>query len=206
MEEGAVQLILNGKYTPEQLNAMSMRDLASVLGLSIPVAPRNAGMSRNLKEIVSSVSVGMARRGDVILVHNGPWWKPAFYGWWTHAIMTLGYNHYIHAVGPGHRNQYTTWARSIRGRTIAVMGVWAGQWMRNRAASFANAQYGEWYNILSAKWNLNEWYCSKLPWAGYFYKSWGIIDIDSNGGYWVTPSNIFWSVWTYLRGFSWSAP
>ena len=213
MEREVVQLVESGQYTLEQINNMSIEELASVVGVEIPATPQQEVINSQLRNsdilaqvVQPSISIGTARRGDPILVHNGPWWKPAFYGWWTHAIMTLGYNRYIHAVGPGHRNQYTSWSRSIRGRTIGIMGVWSSSKIRDRAASFTEAQTGEWYKILSPKWDTNHWYCSKLPWAGYFYKSWGTIDIDSNKGYWVTPSNIWQSGWTYLRGFSWRAP
>jgi len=47
---------------------------------------------------------------------------------------------------------------------------------------------GEPYSFTTDKYNLDEWYCTKLPWDGYSYYSG--IDIDFDGGHWVFPDDI----------------
>lgn len=61
---------------------------------------------------------------------------------------------------------------------------------------------GERYYWSAHKNNPTSWYCSLVPWRGY-YEIAG-IDIDYNGGYWVLPIDIFMSEYTevfeYARG------
>lgn len=61
--------------------------------------------------------------------------------------------------------------------------------LRQAARSFCAAQSGEKYDISSSKTNLGLWYCSKLVWAGYKYRAG--VDLDANGGYWVTPVDLY---------------
>ncbi|PKQ29708.1 MAG: hypothetical protein CVT60_03905 [Actinobacteria bacterium HGW-Actinobacteria-10] len=60
---------------------------------------------------------------------------------------------------------------------------------RSAARRFVSYQAGEPYVLASAKTDFTRWYCSKLPWAGY--KSQASRDLDSNGGYWVTPADLY---------------
>lgn len=60
---------------------------------------------------------------------------------------------------------------------------------RSSARRFASWQVGEPYLITSAKTDYGRWYCSKLPWAGY--KTQAAHDLDANGGYWVTPADLY---------------
>ncbi|GIM46706.1 hypothetical protein DNHGIG_22550 [Collibacillus ludicampi] len=71
-----------------------------------------------------------------------------------------------------------------------------------RTSVVQNASYhiGEPYDWGTNKYKTNKWYCSKLPW--FEYNKWAQIDLDSNGGYWVTPDDIYNSnyVKQYWRG------
>lgn len=65
-----------------------------------------------------------------------------------------------------------------------------------------NATYhlGEPYYWTSSKTDTTSWYCSKLSW--FEYNKWANIDIDNDGGYWVTPDDEYYSdnVSQYWRG------
>ncbi len=60
---------------------------------------------------------------------------------------------------------------------------------RRAARSYAAAQNGEPYRIHSSKRDQSHWYCSKLVWAGYKYRTG--VDLDANGGYWVSPVDLY---------------
>ncbi|MHB9003795.1 MAG: hypothetical protein ACYC6C_06980 [Coriobacteriia bacterium] len=60
---------------------------------------------------------------------------------------------------------------------------------RSSARRFASWQSGESYSLTSAKTDFTRWYCSKLPWAGY--RTQATRDLDANGGYWVTPADLY---------------
>ena len=71
-------------------------------------------------------------------------------------------------------------------------GLWVPKALatqRTSARRFCSAQIGERYNLFSAKWDHTQWYCSKLPWAGYSQRAYK--DLDANGGYWVTPADLY---------------
>ncbi|HHW57841.1 MAG TPA: hypothetical protein GXX15_09310 [Clostridia bacterium] len=59
---------------------------------------------------------------------------------------------------------------------------------------------GERYYWSAHKNNSKVWYCSLVPWRGY-YKIMG-IDIDYNDGYWVLPIDIFMSEYTEVFEYS----
>lgn len=59
---------------------------------------------------------------------------------------------------------------------------------------------GERYYWSAHKNNSKVWYCSLIPWRGY-YKITG-IDIDYNDGYWVLPIDIFMSEYTEVFEYS----
>jgi len=71
-------------------------------------------------------------------------------------------------------------------------GLWVPRALasqRTSARRFCSAQLGERYNLFSAKSDHTQWYCSKLPWAGYATRA--SRDLDANGGYWVTPADVY---------------
>lgn len=71
-------------------------------------------------------------------------------------------------------------------------GLWVPKALatqRTSARRFCSSQIGERYNLFSAKWDHTQWYCSKLPWAGYSQRAYR--DLDANGGYWVTPADLY---------------
>jgi len=68
-----------------------------------------------------------------------------------------------------------------------VPSAYASQ--RTSARRFCSSQLGERYNLFSAKSDHTQWYCSKLPWAGYSQRAYR--DLDVNGGYWVTPADLY---------------
>lgn len=71
-------------------------------------------------------------------------------------------------------------------------GLWvpkASLSKRCAARSYAAAQNGERYDISSSKWDTSRWYCSKLVWAGYRFRAG--IDLDGNGGFWVSPADLY---------------
>lgn len=217
--EAVTEMLQSGQYSLDDIANMDIQEMEQATGRKLPIISvelnleQEAKIDSNGSVMPTGMNKGRARRGDIILVHNKRIWKPAWYGgYWTHAIMVRGYDNYMHAPGPGRPVQRATWRDDIARRTAAIMGVWTWAGMRHNATSYAEAQWGEPYNIWSPKWSDWDWYCSKLPWAGYFWKSWGIIDIDGtawwNGWwwrYWVTPDDIWRSFWTYIRDFSISA-
>lgn len=71
-------------------------------------------------------------------------------------------------------------------------GLWVPKALlsqRTSARRFCSAQIGERYNLFSAKSDHSQWYCSKLPWAGYLTRA--ARDLDPNGGYWVSPADLY---------------
>lgn len=69
---------------------------------------------------------------------------------------------------------------------LRVSGRTWGQ--RVAAANYANSRVGKPYRLLTRKKNTKKYYCSKLVWQAYKYTS--NLDIDYNGGFFVTPMNV----------------
>lgn len=69
-----------------------------------------------------------------------------------------------------------------------------GEWVPGKTAyglaavNWCAAQVREPYDISSSKTDYSRWYCSKLVWAGWKVKAG--VDLDANGGYWVTPADL----------------
>ena len=147
----------------------------------------------------SQVDLSTARHGDFLLGHKS--WRP--WGYWGHAGMwdaNGGYNKTVHARGYGWGVRRDPWNWFATQYThVAVMGVWTSDSIRNQAGGYAVAQLGEPYTLWTSKTNQSKWYCSKLVWASYYWRSGKAIDLDSNGGFWVTPNNLWYSQWTYVR-------
>ena len=149
----------------------------------------------------SRVDLRTARHGDFLLGHKG--WAP--WGYWRHAGMWDaygGYNKTVHARGYGWgvRRDAWNWFATHYSKA-AVMGVWTSATVRSQAGWYAIAQIGEPYTLWTSKTNQSKWYCTKLVWASYYWRSGRVIDLDSNGGFWVTPNNLWYSRWTYIRSF-----
>lgn len=70
------------------------------------------------------------------------------------------------------------------------------------ASVMENAWYhrGEPYSWYSSKTETTKWYCTKLAW--FEYNKWAKLDLDSNGGYWATPDDLYYSnyVLQFWRG------
>ncbi|MGG3835358.1 hypothetical protein ABEV40_18120, partial [Geobacillus thermocatenulatus] len=93
----------------------------------------------------------------------------------------------LHKILDGTRESKRFWETNYK----EVVGYWvpdASSDQREKVVSYLRQQMGEPYDWSSSKTNYDEWYCTKLPYVGYKVKA--SIDIDSNGGYWVTPDNI----------------
>lgn len=69
-----------------------------------------------------------------------------------------------------------------------------GLWVPSRpdagsgVIAFCARHRGEPYVITSRKLDFSRWYCSKLPWAGWFLRTG--LDLDADRGYWVWPVDL----------------
>jgi len=204
-------MLLQDRLSPEEMAALDMETLSGKIdmlaiqesaGVKIPQAPvamkKGAAPDGWFSSGKSNVDLSVARNGDFLLGHK---WAP--WGYWAHAAMWDGYNgsnKTLHARGYGWgvRHDSSNWFRTQYSR-VAVMGVYTNSSIRNSATSYARAQLGEPYTIYTSKTNQSKWYCSKLVWAGYYWRSNKSINLDPNGGYWVTPNNLWYTGWTYVR-------
>jgi len=193
---------LRTRLTEQQLRMLDIDALSAYLDLK--ALQQAAGIQdldrfENLPGRGAPVNLETARHGDFLLGHSG--WRP--WGYWNHAGMWDAYTGWwktVHARGYGWGVRRDAWDWFPRHYSrVAVMGVWTGPSIRNAAGWYARAQIGEPYTIWTSKTNQSKWYCSKLVWAGYYWNSNGGIDLDSNGGFWVTPNNLWYSGWTYIR-------
>lgn len=64
--------------------------------------------------------------------------------------------------------------------------------------AYCASQKGKGYNLFSSKTDTRSWYCSKLSWWGL--KQATGVDVDTNGGFWVTPNDLYAS--TKLQTFA----
>ncbi len=202
---------LQQRLSPEQLQRLDidslsryidMQSLQKAAGVTI-VSPKSDDFSgiaeRSASIASSSVDLGQARHGDFLLGHGS--WRP--WGYWNHAGVWDAYHgssKTLHARGYGWgvRHDASNWFKWHYSK-VAVMGVWSSSSVRVSAANYARAQEGEPYTLFTSKTNQSKWYCSKLVWAGYYWRSGHAINLDPNGGFWVTPNNLWYSGWTYVR-------
>ncbi|GIP22090.1 hypothetical protein [Paenibacillus sp. J22TS3] len=101
-------------------------------------------------------------------------------------------------------NQGVKWeAVSEWRRHDEVWGLKTDASSSTEAAAFnkvrADASLGETYYWYAGKGDPDSWYCSKIPWYGYSAMG---IELDENGGYWVTPDDLFASSKTHLYNYS----
>ncbi|MBN1584941.1 hypothetical protein JW899_01080 [Candidatus Uhrbacteria bacterium] len=81
---------------------------------------------------------------------------------------------------------------SIRNNYDTAQGGWfPSVTYSNRygAVTYIRNQAGEPFYTPTSKYTSSNWYCSKLPYKGYEYSA--SKNIDYNGGYWVTPDDIY---------------
>jgi len=115
------------------------------------------------------------------------------YGYFRHAATYDSKNRNLISAMPDigvYRETKTFWETSY-GDVSATWVQRATFTQKSNIISYLSAQIGETYNIASSKTNYDEWYCSKLPYVGYKLKA--SLDIDNDGGIWVTPDDIYYS-------------
>lgn len=185
--------------------ADSMPPIAEFLALDRMI-PAETTLARILEENPDTGGVGLLsgnncdfsnnRRGDALLTQGA--WYLYFYGFWTHALMWRGTkednpkyenaecitSHYSPKNPPRNGVHYE--------RAVDVLGWYTrcavfriNTWpydkktFPSQAADYAEAQRGKPYNLLiNWKFRQDKFYCSQLDWAGYWWKSYGIVDID----------------------------
>lgn len=162
----------------------------------------------------NSVDLSKAQDGDILLGYDRYVWSTKWgtislptapWGFWKHAAIWRK-GQIVHAPGDNKKVRYDAgndWKNWFD--AASVLGVWASGSLRADAANYASNQVGEDYWIWTPKLSENSWYCSKLPWSGYYWKSsgWWRTDLDSNGGYWVVPDDLWYSSLTYVKSYSW---
>ncbi|MCD6120149.1 hypothetical protein J7K50_09995 [bacterium] len=152
-------------------------------------------------------------------------WVPEWlwpYGWHhTGIVATDTYSQYwtyaetVEAIGFGQGVQRIPYARNwVYNRDIrAIRCTWeiwiyhADQMIcpgvLDQLMTFFDWTVGQTYNLGVQKDDFNEHYCSQLAWVGwwggaYFNPYWYSEDIDVDGGFWVTPGDIYLYQWSYL--------
>ncbi|MDI6605386.1 MAG: hypothetical protein QME35_09665 [Thermoanaerobacteraceae bacterium] len=169
----------------EDVKYLSVNSVKPLLSsLSLDLGDKNPQGTNN-------ISFDNFDTGDIILVHDG--FCP--YGYYRHAGIFDSSRY----RGLDSRCFISTeWTPGVVLETPKLyrnydeaVGLWiplVSYTKKINIISYLSQQLGKPYNILSSKSNRNEWYCSKLPWAGYYDKG---LDIDGDGGYWVKPVDIY---------------
>lgn len=185
-------------HSTEEMNAETLKKEGKVLSSpnempSIQASVTTASYNHNINWNVWGY-------GDIIL-GNGPSSGSSSsvpYGYYRHgATYDDYYGNFISAMP--NKGVYRESKRFWETNYKEVVGYWvpdASLDQREKVISYLRQQMGEPYDWSSSKTNYDEWYCTKLPYVGYKIKA--SIDIDSNGGYWVTPDNIADDGQTYL--------
>lgn len=165
----------------------------------------------------NACSFSSARKGDVLLVHDGL----VVWGWYAHAGIWYGGtgsyatiesnanesyfgdpNPGVHYEPASHWNDDYDYCRLMRVNTWPLSTSY-----RSKAADYARDQLGKPYNFDWVwKWSTTKFYCSQLVWAGYYRTSkwYARIDIDANpADTWVAPDELFYSWRTSTVASSW---
>ena len=165
----------------------------------------------------NACSFSSARKGDVLLVHDGV----VVWGWYAHAGIWYGGtgmyatiesnanesyfgdpNPGVHYEPASHWNDDYDYCRLMRVNTWPLSTSY-----RSKAADYARDQLGKPYNFNWVwKWSTSKFYCSQLVWAGYYRTSkwYARIDIDANpADTWVAPDELFYSWRTSTVASSW---
>jgi len=139
--------------------------------------------------------IKQAQPGDILVSRGATCdWTLAGNGYWCHAaLVSSAYPGFktIEIGGPGksvvETNSLTYYSGdSIRVGLVRVKAASATQ--RSASVRWARSQIGTPYSYTVSKTNLKSTYCALVPWRAYKMMS---IDLDSDGGYWVLPDNIF---------------
>ena len=160
----------------------------------IPMGGGNANNGRAIN-YHNGMSPGWFKNGDIVLATN-PGWHPQ--GRIEHAgLMDKSrYNEgdpteaCFHSAQSGIGVIYEDLTVYEGRRECWQISVITTQENRDFAVRQAalDAPEGKQYLWSASKNDLDRWYCSKIPWHGY-YRAVG-IDIDANGGYHVLPEDI----------------
>ncbi len=166
---------------------------------------------------VNSCDFSVAKKGDVLLVHDGF----VVWGWHSHAGIFYGgtgiyatiesnaNQNYFGDPNPGvHYEPISHWNNDYDFCRIMRVNTWPlSTSYRAKAAEYARAQLGKPYNFNWLwKWATDKFYCSQLVWAGYYRTSkwYARIDIDANPyDTWVAPDELYASWRTYTITSSW---
>ncbi len=161
---------------------------------------------------VNSCDFSVAKKGDVLLVHNGF----VAWGWHAHAGIFYGGSgvyatiesnanqNYFGDPHPGvHFEPISHWNNDYDFCRIMRVITWPlSHSYRAKAAEYARQQLGKLYNFNWLwKWRTDRFYCSQLVWAGYYRTSkwYARINIDANpADTWVAPDELYasWRTWT----------
>lgn len=153
----------------------------------------------------NSLSVSSCVKGDVLLLNND---EVHIYGAILHGGIYDGsstdlciYSASKNGSPTGVRwERVSDWRKNDQAWTLYVKGTSNKQ--RANAFDYVHnvAGYGESYDWNASKSSTDSWYCSKIPW--YAYKNSGTnIDIDSDGGLWCYPIDIYNSNNTVLINY-----
>ncbi len=166
---------------------------------------------------VNACDFSGARKGDVLLVHDGF----VAWGWHAHAGIFYGgtgvyatiesnaNQSYFGDPRPGvHFEPISHWNNDYDYCRIMRVNTWPlSTSYRAKAAEYARAQLGKPYNFNWLwKWSTSKFYCSQLVWAGYYRTSkwYARINIDANpADTWVAPDELYASWRTYTIASSW---
>jgi hypothetical protein len=143
----------------------------------------------------NSLSVSGLVKGDILLLDDG---TTHIYGAIMHAGMYDGSSTdmCIYSASPNDATpgvgweSVSDWRKNDIAWTVYVSGTTTTQRKDAWNTVTDQATWGEPYVWNSSKSNVDEWYCSKIPWYGYKNGSAG-IDIDYDGGYWCLPVDIY---------------
>ncbi|BBB33311.1 hypothetical protein TTHT_1854 [Thermotomaculum hydrothermale] len=199
----------------EQFNKMerwipSPKDMPFVINYYIP--DKKSDVKFGNGDGVNSCDFSVARKGDVLLVHNGF----VAWGWHAHAGIFYGgtgvyatiesnaNQNYFGDPRPGvHFEPISHWNNDYDYCRIMRVNTWPlSTSYRAKAAEYARAQLGKPYNFNWLwKWATDKFYCSQLVWAGYYRTSkwYARINIDANpADTWVAPDELYasWRTWT----------
>lgn len=133
------------------------------------------------------------KRGDILLV-TGKWYQH-LYGYWTHAGMWLkstgdkayrtitshkdNDNPARNGVHYEHQDHWNDWYPRC---AVFRVHTWPKSTsLRSQAGDYAEAKLGKPYNIwINWKYTQRRFYCSQLDWAGYWWKSNCLVNVDIN--------------------------
>lgn len=204
MEQQQLQSASLGELSVDDLNELASVPQSPELDAFLTLVSNENGLSAASS---NNLDMTKARNGDILLGYSK--WI-SLWGIWRHAAIWDN-GQILHSPGKDRNDSNNEKVKNDRGdyfrdnfTLAAIMGVfWSSDSLRKDALSYAKQQFGEPYSIWTDKMNEAKWYCSKLPWAGYYRKSpwWLRVDLDPSGGFWATPDDLWWSGWTYLRSF-----